>query len=125
MNSPAIILVLGIFLLLVPNTSWLGLGLLAIGAVAFMLDRREPLEIATGPPSILKRMQRPGVSWSIRQPLANQDNQPKLEKGMFSLPLPMGPEISRFVDVKYNAPTKARGFTEEQEKPGHPWFPGL
>jgi hypothetical protein len=126
MNLSIFVMTAGAVLLFAPQTSWLGIAFLAIGLVTYMVGQREPLAIAQTPPKYMQALpQRAGVSWSIKDPMAQQQEGPRIEEGVFSLPLPIDPNIGRFVDVKYRVPTKAKGFTQEMEKPGHPLIPGF
>jgi len=145
MNISLLVVMAGALFLFIPSTMWLGIAFLAIGAVTYTMVEKRPVAMAPGQPKYLPAwpqpvpQQRVGVNWSLRRPMGGQknpvaraqdplgqpDNGPKVENGMFSLPLPMSNDVAQFVDLKYRTPTKAKGFTEEMEKPPHPLIPGF
>jgi len=136
MNVSALLIIFGAILLFVPQTSWLGIATLCIGGVTYALYRKEPMYIAQGPPKYMRYMQapsRPGVEVTRKNQLSEYNKQvrdepsagPRIEKGMFKLPLPVDDEIAQLADITYNVPTKAKGFTQEKDKGGNPWLPGF
>ena len=145
MNLSIIVVIAGVFFLLMPQTMWIGLAFLALGTITYLVFQKKPVGMPVGRPRYLSAwpqiapQQQAGVGWSIKRPLGGERNPvalarnpleqpesgPKLENGVFSLPLPMNNEVAQFVNLKYKVPTKAKGFTEEAEKPSHPLIPGF
>jgi hypothetical protein len=144
MNLYLIPIVIGTLMAMNPQMAWVGVGLMAIGAVLYGMSQREPMQFARGPPRYMRieqqmrqRMGRPGVEMSRRDVATDMSetanspygespqNVPRIEGGMFKLPLPIDEDVTKFTDVTYNIPTKAKGFRQEKDKGGNPWLPGF
>ncbi len=143
MKTSAIIVLMGVVLLAIPGTAWMGIAVMGIGAIAYMLESREPIGALRGSPKYLPAWpsypQQAGVNVSTKSPFSGQKDAvsqaqnplgqapegPGIDNGMFSLPVPMDNEVAQFVNLRYKAPTEAKAFTEEKEKRGNPWLPGF
>jgi hypothetical protein len=128
MNLSIFLILFGVLLLFVPQTAWMGIAVLAIGAITYGVFQRQPAPAQAYPGYMQafapKRMQRTGINVLRKQPTDQQQQGPGIKEGMFSLPLPIDDDVGRFVDVSYKTPTGAQGFTEEKEKK-HPFLPGF
>lgn len=126
MNLSAVLIIFGAMLLLIPQTMWMGIALLAIGAVTYSVTRRSPTSLPQAWYSPYpQRLERAGISMTRRHPLEKGQQGPQIKDDMFNLPLPIDEEVARFMNVSYKTPTQAKGFTQEKEKAGHPWLPGM
>ncbi len=123
-SIPAIIF--GLFFLFFPSTLWIGLSFLGMGLVLYAIGKREsaisPLPVVY-PPVSHPASSPSGLSISRRDPTQPSEGM-GIRNGVFSLPLPLDPNVSRFVDASYKVPTRAKDFIEEKEKK-HPWLPEI
>jgi len=142
MNVAIYAIITGAFLLFVPRVAWVGVAVMAIGGVLYAMSWKEPAPAYNQyfpdymPASRIRRAA-PGVELTRRDVAsdfekakrnpygAGPQNAPRIEDGMFKLPLPMPDEIAGLADVTYNVPTKAKGFTQQKDKGGNPWLPGF
>lgn len=120
MNLSLILAVFGFALLLMPQTSWMGLAVLAIGAVSYMLEPKPAAGAAVLPGYAQPaRAARPGFSWGIKDPRKqemergnvskfHQRQSAYMEDGKFNIPLPVSPELSEIMDLKYQRPVKGK-----------------
>lgn len=127
MNLPIFLVLAGAVLLFIPQTSWLGIALLAIGVVTNLVG--EKAVRASGPINypipIRSQPQAAGIAIRNKSPLDQEQQGPSIKGGMFNLPLPVDGEISKFMDVSYKTPTKAKDFSMKKAKQGNPWVPGF
>lgn len=153
MNVSIVLVAFGAIMLFVPQTMWLGIGLLAIGGVLSFVLQKEPLSIAKRQPQYLnylaqypgypgyppERRARSGVEVNTLNPGsefmdevytgsqldAKRQHGPRIEGGMLKMPVPMAEEVAQFTDITYNVPTKAKQFTQGRDKGGNPLLPGF
>lgn len=146
MNTSILTIVIGAFLLFIPDSMWLGLSIMMIGLVIHYLYedkgkvvQRQRRAYVNAMNSYLPEMQmmqnaprRPrsdGFAWDIKDPSEEMQDKgrvnkslaqksPYVDKGMFNLPLPMDPEIAELVDLKYQKYTGARGSRYEKVNEG-------
>lgn len=135
MNVSAVLIAFGAILLFVPQTSWVGIATISIGVVTYVLYRNEPMPIAQGPLKYTQYLPPPRSGIEIthkdqayeyaKQMAGGGSEGPRIERGVFKLPVPMPDEVAQLADVTYNIPTKAKNFTQEKDKGGNPWLPGF
>ena len=78
MNLSAILIIFGAMLLLIPQTMWVGVALLAIGAVTYSIAQTSPMSIpqawyAPYP----RRLEQAGISMTRRHPLEQGKQGPR------------------------------------------------
>jgi len=136
-------------MVLVPPFSWIGLALLGIGGVVYFLSSKDPASAADYPTRYMQYVQNPqmrfgrrsrsGVEMTSRDTLSEYADRtlspygentatstgPRIEGGMFKLPVPIDNDVARFTDLTYNVPTKAKDFAQGRDKGGNSWLPGF
>ena len=133
-------------MLLVPQSMWLGVAVLAIGCVVYFMNQKQPMPFVMGMPRQMQRYpqaaqywpqqpKREGFSWNIIDPkdeqmqtgrVGNSLNQgaPKVENGMLNIPIPVSDEIANLVNLNYKKPTGARRTKIERDEP-NAFLPGF
>jgi hypothetical protein len=153
MNISIVLVAFGAVMLFVPQTMWIGLGLLAIGGVLSFVLQKEPLSIAKRQSQYMnylsqypgyqdflpERRARSGVEvntlnassefmdsvYKESQLDPKRQQGPRIEGGMLKMPVPLAEEITQLTDITYNVPTKAKQFTQARDKGGNPLIPGF
>ncbi|MBN2518281.1 MAG: hypothetical protein JXB14_05530 [Candidatus Altiarchaeota archaeon] len=112
MNIPIVLMVIGVFLLLMGQTAWAGLGMIAIGLIAYLFTSRQPDYNPYFDQAFRKRIaqkqQQAGFDWSVKDdmnPAQTRRDGPKIDGDMFSLPLPMG-ELTDMLDIRHKTKVK-------------------
>jgi hypothetical protein len=128
MDSTAIIMILGAALLLAPGAGWMGIALIAVGAVAYSLNRKGPTAPAGFQPypqpqayALAKGGQ--GFNWDLKDPgevdpredTLGTHKSPHLDGDMLNIPLPVADELERFINLKYSHKTNAKRARLEQD----------
>ncbi len=137
MNLAAVVAMMGALLLFVPQAMWVGIALLGIGAAAYLLNQRSPPQsmpmkyLQSRPSGYARAPQRPqgsGFSWGIKDQKQEEIEKqhvrnvmkrkaPHARDGFFNIPLPVSPEISDLLDLKYQTPTGNRPIRLEKDTP--------
>lgn len=108
MNPSIVLALFGVAFLFISGLTWAGVGLTAVAVIVQIVSQQKTNTFVYGGypfvyPESNRQSDISGFEWSIREDyfgLSNRRYVPKVEGGMFNLPLPMG-ELSDIVEFKH------------------------